>query len=347
LVRNILGQEPFPWRAFWRKNGTEILTIADGGKAMIWDASTGRQFETVNTPIPPAYSPETDRLASVTADLTVGSILDVATTTRHNWRLPEKRIPYAWNRQGTRIFWRLSDGNTILGSQIRDAATDRLQASLPLAAIAAWSPDGDRIAIVGGTLRARPHLEELAPRIEIWDSHNGKAPLKTLDAGSNVECMAWSPDGTRIASGSIESVQLWDAATGRLLWSQKRKGQIESGITFSADGRRLASGAFATLDIWDVGTGENLGTFDVSNGQIQTIAWSPGGERLAVGSTDGTLKILAMDPQVIRKAACGILYRNLTLDEWDRTFQKFEDLVGKISYRETCAVEPQPASPNR
>ena len=86
----------------------------------------------------------------------------------------------------------------------------------------------------------------------------------TLPHGERLNMSQFSPDGTRIASGSYRLqdtdtffVKVWDARDGRLLWSVPNQG--ESG-RWSPDGKLLAVGILANsgVDILDAATGKKL-----------------------------------------------------------------------------------------
>ena len=68
-----------------------------------------------------------------------------------------------------------------------------------------------------------------------------------------VNCVAFSPDGTRIATGSIDmSVRLFDASTLAQLLVLRGHTQPVRSIAFSPDGTMLISGAAdGTLRVWD------------------------------------------------------------------------------------------------
>jgi WD40 repeat protein/serine/threonine protein kinase len=108
-----------------------------------------------------------------------------------------------------------------------------------------------------------------------------------------VESVAFSPDGTRLASGSQDrTVKLWDPGTGRELRTLKGHTKGVQCVAFSPDGALLASASDdRTVKVWDVGTGQELRTLKGHAKDLLGVAFSPDGARLASASVDGTAKV--------------------------------------------------------
>ena len=121
---------------------------------------------------------------------------------------------------------------------------------------------------------------------------NQDQPFFLPDEGVHVLVLEFSPDGTRLASGSKDkTVRLWDTNTNEeLAILQKHTGWINA-LAFSADGKQLASGCTdKTVNLWDTDTGELIATFTEHLNGIVALSFSPDGSMLASGSTDGTIK---------------------------------------------------------
>ena len=70
--------------------------------------------------------------------------------------------------------------------------------------------------------------------------------------------MAFSPDGTRVATAGSRDVLLWDAQTGKLLTAFSGHTGPTASIAYSSDGTRIATGADdGTARIWDAATGDS------------------------------------------------------------------------------------------
>jgi WD40 repeat protein/serine/threonine protein kinase len=134
-----------------------------------------------------------------------------------------------------------------LGKVVRilDAFTGREVFSLDLGGAGVtdvvFSPDGKSLAACG----------EQDP--VIWDVATRQKRLSCPSASHFGAGLAYSPDGKRLAMGSIEGIlEVWDAGTGQKLQTLKgHRGHVRM-VAFSPDGTSLASsGDDGTVRVWD------------------------------------------------------------------------------------------------
>jgi len=163
---------------------------------------------------------------------------------------------------------------------------------------AAISPDGRQLVLIPFR-SSRPvlHFERL-------DLHTGAMRGQFLGHRADVNCLAYSPDGTTIASGSSDkTIILWDAATGRSKGEMRGHAYPVTHVIFSPDGKTIASGSTyeirtgssrleraGELMLWDASTGQPRATLEDHNGGIEHLAFSPDGLLLAAAS-DGTVRL--------------------------------------------------------
>ncbi len=85
---------------------------------------------------------------------------------------------------------------------------------------------------------ARPATGSSDGTARVWDVATGQA-LFTLSGHTGGVQVAYSPDGTRLATSAIGAAKVWDAVTGRELLSLSIPSGWGARVAFSPDGARL------------------------------------------------------------------------------------------------------------
>jgi WD40 repeat protein len=131
--------------------------------------------------------------------------------------------------------------------------------------------------------------------VRLWDAQNRSA-IAALETGWAM-CIAWSPDGTRLAVGNFSGdVQVWDASTHQLLhtWKSGAGSPIIS-VAWSPDGKTLASGELGgDIHLWDVESGalgRTITGYTDARCDVNGLAWSPDGLLLASAHQDGKVRL--------------------------------------------------------
>ncbi|WP_017304680.1 WD40 repeat domain-containing protein [Spirulina subsalsa] len=195
----------------------------------------------------------------------------------------------------------LGDNLAGLGSTLRDAfgrfAASRLNPEKEAALLKVWhcvetlpsELEQVRTVALSGLFIACPDADY---GIKLWDRESLNPRRMFMGHRDEVFCLAFSPDGHRLVSGSADnSLKLWDVNTGQLLHTFEGHFHGVSQVLFSPHGQTIASCSYdKTVKLWDVGTGRELRTLKGHWDRVYAIAFSPDGKTLVSGSSDGTLK---------------------------------------------------------
>ena len=113
------------------------------------------------------------------------------------------------------------------------------------------------------------------------------------DTQGAITCLAWSPDGSLLASASTNrTLRLWGAADWQIRRTIAGHPQFITQVAWAPDSRRVVSSSFDRfLRLWDVSEGQATQTLRGHGSQVYTVAWSADGRMLASGSEDRTVRI--------------------------------------------------------
>jgi WD40 repeat protein len=131
--------------------------------------------------------------------------------------------------------------------------------------------------------------------VKLWDTATGRERSRFRAHETAVGCLAFSPDGKLLVSGSatwdpprpVGELKVWDWAAGKQLALLLRQAQQVWSVAFGPDGRSLAAGLHdGTVKLWDVAAWKERATLRCGLSPVWSMAFTPDGKALATGSAD-------------------------------------------------------------
>lgn len=123
-----------------------------------------------------------------------------------------------------------------------------------------------------------------------------KGKLQAIPHQREVWNVAFSPDGTKIATGCADGfARIYEVPGDRVLAETAVKEKDLWRVKFSPDGRFLATASgdmkSTSAKIWNAENGAEVLSLVGHNARVRGIAFSPDGKSIATGSRDGTVRI--------------------------------------------------------
>jgi WD40 repeat protein len=267
----------------------KVLASASGAEVKFWDGKTGklvRTFAVGGTVL--AFAPDLKALLFATRDKTIG-VWDVERgkearrirARSDSCRLaPDGKTLAAVERGGVLALW---DAST--GKFLRHLDGPEGGGALPVG----FSPDSK-------TLITRRGWAETDYGLRLWDVSTGRERRPNEGHGGAVSCLALTPDGNSVVSGSADqTVRVWEAKTGKELLRYTGHEAAVEAVAISPDGHTVASGDDGgAIDLWERTTGKRWHSLVArrrrrGNRAVAALVFSADGKRLIAGTRDGTI----------------------------------------------------------
>lgn len=307
----------------WKIPADQVGTISDGTRGEILLTTKSLTYET-------AISPDSQWVAVVELDTenaqkNRGTLVSMdgktVITLEHGGEVTDvdftgdSRLVATAGTDGRVVFWEITTGT-------RQFDLDNAE---PIVSFAI-RPD-DSLVAVG--LRDKTKLWNLKTRTEL--------PLRLLQSG-DIATVAFSPDGTMLATGSADgSVMLWKVdgnEVSQIGETISIAGTRRMLLAFSPDGKWLAGGSLGYAYLWDTATAQELARIPHGNNPVTSVSFSNDGQqfitvaRKVVRIWDFSALPLVPQDRII-EYACSHLTSNLSRDEWSNYF-------GELPYHTTC-----------
>jgi WD40 repeat protein len=243
------------------------------------------------------------------------------------FRLEDRRVTaeFHWNRGPINSSAYAPDGQAIvLGGQTGiinvwrpDAQTEPvLLGNHTDVRSLAFAPDGRWLATAG----------DGDDDIQLWDVASGHRGATLRGHSGLVNCIAFSPDGKRLASGGADhSVRLWDVVKGIEVANWQAHADAVTCLAWSSDGQKpwssdgqklVTGGKDFVVKGWDAASRELLKAMQGHRESVSSVAFAPDGLSVASASHDGTIRL--WDPHLWRPMA--ILPREEGQEPWSLAY---------------------------